>query len=110
MSLSQATVTNSNTTILTVGSGGNVALHSLIFANYSGASAETLTVYLVPSGSSAGNSTTILKSYNVPASTTLIWNTETPIYLDSGDSVIAIGATGSLVTATANYENRGLSR
>lgn len=78
-------------------------MYSILFANFHTSSTETLTVYLVPAGSSAGDSTTILKSYDIPAKRTLIWTAEEPLFLDPGDSIVAIGATGSLVTSTVNY-------
>lgn len=102
MSIAQATIANSNTTILTVTSGQNWRVF-LSFCNVHSATTETLTVYLVPRGSSAGDATTLIKSFSVPAKATLIWTDTEPLHLDSGDSLIAVGATGSLITATASY-------
>jgi hypothetical protein len=102
MSIAQATIANTTTTIFAPTSG-NYEVRSLVFCNIHASTAETLTVYLVPSGSSAGNSTTIVKSISVPATRTLIWTFDEPLYLDAGDKVQAVGTTGSLITATANY-------
>lgn len=102
MALLQATILNTATTILTVSSGQSWKLYSITFCNIHAATTETLTVYLVPQGSSAGDSTTILKSFDILAKRTLTFNDE-PFHLSAGDKLIAIGSTGSLVTATANY-------
>jgi hypothetical protein len=104
VSIAQATITNSTTTVFAP-TTGNPEVRSLVFCNIHASTAETLTVYVVPSGSSAGDSTTIIKSLSVPAKRTLIWSFDEPLYLDAGDKIQAVGTTGSLVTATANYVN-----
>lgn len=101
MTLAQATIANTATTILTVTSGQNWRVDSLTFANIHAATTETLTVYVIPRGSSAGDSTTILKSFSLLAGRSL--TLDDPLYLNAGDKVSAVGATGSLVTATAVY-------
>lgn len=109
MSISQAIIANSNTTVLTAASGALCRLLSVTFCNTSTSTAETLTVYLVPRGGSAGTSTMVIKALSVPASDgshgSFEWEPPVPIYLDPGDAVVAIGSTGSLVNATANYVN-----
>lgn len=101
--IAQATVAGSVTTVLTCPSGQNIRVESITFANVSGASAESLYVYVVRHGSSAGNSNAIVFAQGVPASRTLIW--DTPLMLDAGDKVQALGLlTGNVVTATASYE------
>lgn len=104
MPIAQASISNSNTTILTVTSGQRWNVY-LTFANYHATTSETLTVYVVPSGSSAGNSTTFLKSWVIAAGRTLV--IDEPLHLVAGDSIIAVGSTGSLVTATASYSAEG---
>lgn len=104
MPISQATVLSSNTTILTVASGQSVNVHSLIFCNVHASTTETLTVYAVLQGSSAANSNAIIKSIAIPAIRTLEVLFDAPLALDAGDKIIAIGTTGSLITATANYK------
>jgi hypothetical protein len=103
--ITQATILNTATTILTVPGAQNYLLHSITFCNIHAATTETLTVYLVPQGSSAGDSTTILKSFDILAKRTLTFRE--PYHLGNGDKLIAIGSTGSLITATANYTAEG---
>jgi hypothetical protein len=101
MPFATSSIANSNTTVLTVSQGQRWRVETLVLCNY-GASAETLTVYVVPSGSAAGNSNTIVKSLSLASAET--WVFGEPLCLSSGDSIIAIGSTGSLATAQAHYE------
>ena len=103
MAIAQASVSNSTTTVLTVASGQNYLVRSIICANYHASSAETLTLYVIPNGGSAGNSTTILKSRSLAAGEVLTLTEE--LLLDAGDKVAAVGTTGSLVAVTVSYRS-----
>jgi hypothetical protein len=106
MASARATIANTNTTVLSNSRAGiRYEVASLVFCNI-GASTEVLTVYVVPQGGSAGTSNAIVKSWNVNSSDTFPW-AYGPIYLETGDSIVAIGTTGSLLTATAEYISKG---
>lgn len=81
-------------------SSGSSAITTVHIANYTG-SAVTANVYLVPSGSSAGNSTVIYSNYSITAYNTLIIYQEKFI-LANGDAVYANCGTANALTATVS--------
>jgi hypothetical protein len=100
MTIAQAQISNvSSTAVLT--SSGNNAITSMVFCNTT-AGSVTLTVYLVPSGGSAGDSTTIVKSLTIVANDTYVFDTSKFI-LSNGDALRAISDTNNAVTATVSY-------
>jgi len=99
MSLAQIQIANTNTDVYT--STNNSAITSMVFCNTS-VSAATITVYLIPNGSSAGNSTTIIKDLSIAAKDTYIFDTSKFI-LSVLDKITAVSGTNNVITATVSY-------
>lgn len=100
MTIAQAQISNvSATTILTA--SGNVATTTMIFCNTT-AAAATLTIYIVPSAGSPGDSNTIIKSLSIIAYDTYVFDTS-KLILANGDTVRAISDTNNAITATITY-------
>lgn len=100
MTIAQAQISNvSATSIYT--STNNTAITSMVFCNTT-ASAATLTVYLIPSGGSATDGTTIIKTLSVAGYDTYVFDTSKFI-LSNGDKVSAISGTLNAITATISY-------
>lgn len=98
--ISNTSIANTNTDILTVPAGESYASVAVILCNY-GASDETINIYAVPSAGSAGNSNIIMKAFLLPSTNTYVFDTK--LLMGAGDKLVAIGTTGSLVTATVTY-------
>jgi hypothetical protein len=101
MPFTTTTITNSNTTLATVSQGQRWKMTALTLCNFSG-SAETVTVYVVPSGSAAANGNTVIKSLSIPSADTYVF--DSPLQLNAGDFIVGIGSTGSAVAAQVHYE------
>jgi hypothetical protein len=87
---------------LVVNSAGNTtAITTIHLANYTNF-AQTVNVYVVPGGSTAGNSTVIYSNYSIPAYNTLIVYQEKFILSGTGDAIMANCANSSAVTATVS--------
>jgi hypothetical protein len=99
MALSQATLTGSASAVYT--SSGNSAVTTMYLCNYS-VSDRTVTIYLVPSAGTAGNSNIIYKEVPIAAGDTYIIDTER-LVLANGDSVQALASSTSSVTMTVSY-------
>jgi hypothetical protein len=90
-----------NTTLLTVPAGKSYALLGIQFCNVSPTVEDKVTVYAIKSGDSAGQKNTILKNKSVgPEESPSL---DFKLLLSEGDTVVAIGATGSLVSATLTF-------
>jgi hypothetical protein len=100
MPFASASIANTNTTVLTVPQGRLYEVTLIAMACYGG-STETLTVYTVPSGGSPGNSNTLIKSASL--ATLAVDSYDSPLQLSAGDSIVAIGTTGSLVCVQVHY-------
>jgi|TARA_B100000959_G_C14916811_1_gene597726 hypothetical protein len=101
MALASTVVANSNTTIITGTSGKVRAVTCLFFCNTNTLNTDTITVYAVPGGGSAGDDNTIIRSAEINATDTLTFDTE-KLLLDPTDSLIGIAGTGT-ISATASY-------
>ena len=99
MALSQLTLTASATAVYT--SSGNSAVTTMYLCNYS-ATDRTVTIYLVQSGGSAGNSNIIYKDVPIAAGDTYIIDTER-LVLGDADSVRALASGTSSITMTVSY-------
>lgn len=98
--ISNTLIANTNTDILTVPASTEYASVAILLCNY-GASDETLTVYAIPSGGSASNTTTIMKNFLLPAGNTYLFDTK--LLMSAADKITVIGAVGGLATATVTY-------
>lgn len=99
MALSQLTLTASATAVYT--SSGNSAVTTMYLCNYS-ATDRTVTIYLVQSGGSAGNTNIIYKDVPIAAGDTYIIDTER-LVLGDADSVRALASGTSSITMTVSY-------
>jgi len=99
MTIAQAQVANSTTDLYT--SSGDSVVTSMIFCNTSGSDA-TLTVYVIPNGSSAGDSTTILKTVTVLTTDTYVFDTSR-LLLSTSDKISAVSSVNNAITATITY-------
>ena len=99
MALAQAQLGTSVTTIYT--SSGDSATTCIFFCNTNG-TAETIDVYAVPSGGTAGVLNQIIDTLTINSGDTYIMNIE-KLVLANGDSIQAVATTGSVVTATVSY-------
>lgn len=79
------------------------AITTIIFCN-TGVVDTSLTVWMVPSGSSLNNSMMVLNSIIMPAGETFCMDTERFIFAD-GDAVFAQANDSNLITATISYVN-----
>jgi len=92
-----ATVVGSANTLAS--GSGNRAITTIIVCN-TGASAQTVTLYAVPNGSSPGNGTMIVNALSVPAGDTVSFDQEKMV-LGTGDEIRAICSAAGL-TATVS--------
>lgn len=101
MALVSTIVANSNTSIISGSQNQIRAVTCIFFCNTHVTNLDTITVYAVPSGGTAGDDTTIIKSTDINATDTLTFDTE-KLLLDPGDSIIGITTNGT-ISATASY-------
>jgi hypothetical protein len=99
MALAQAQLGTSVTTVYT--STGDSATTCIFFCNTNGTS-ETIDVYAVPSGDTAGITNQIIDTLTINSGDTYIMNVE-KLVLSNGDSIQAVATTGSVVTCTVSY-------
>lgn len=101
MAISTVAVGNTNTTIYT---STNVSAVTMVsFCNYS-ASAVTVSIHTVPSGSNPGNGNIMIKDVSIPAGDTyMLYSAGEKIVMDNNDYVNAIASTGSSITAVVSY-------
>jgi hypothetical protein len=98
--IANVAIANTNSEILSVPAGKTYASVAILLCN-KGLTDETITVYAFPTGGSAGDASTILKSFVLPAYNT--WVFDTKLILGESSKVVAIGTTGGLVVATPSY-------
>lgn len=98
MALNNTAVLSSATTIYT--STDETCVVSAFFCNYS-LSPVTISVYAVPDGGVADDTTIILKDLDINATDTYILNTERMI-LGDGDRLVATASAAGRVTATVS--------
>lgn len=99
MAIQNSSVTSGVATSIYTSSSAS-AITTIHLANYTNTTV-TANVYLVPSGSSAGNSTVIYSNYNITAYNTLIIYQEKFI-LANGDAVYANCSAANSLTATVS--------
>lgn len=99
MAIINTTLTTSPTAIYT--SNGQTVVTLMYFCN-TDSSNHTMNLYLVPSGSSPGDSNIIYKNYNITSTDTLVVDKE-KIILNNGDKVYANANANSVITTTVGY-------
>lgn len=97
MAITNTAILASNTTIYS--SSGNNAITTVIICNTE-ITDRTLTLYAVPSGSSAGTTSMIVNTLTVPAGETVSFDQEKMV-LANGDALIAI-ASGTGLSSTVS--------
>lgn len=99
MAIQNTAVTNGAATSIYTSSGDS-AITTVHITNYTGATVVT-NVYIVPSGSTAGNSTVIYSEYNITSHNTLVIDSEKFI-LENGDAIYANCSVADSLTATVS--------
>lgn len=99
MTIAQIQIANTDTDLYT--SVDNSAITSMVFCNTT-ASTATVTIYIIPDGSTSGDSTTIIKDLSISAKDTYVFDTSKFILSDS-DKVTAVSDTNNAITATISY-------
>jgi hypothetical protein len=100
MAITNTALTTTAANIL-VNSSGTTAVTTIHLANYTN-NTQTVNVYVVPGGSTAGNSTVIYSNYSLTAYNTLIVYAEKFILGGVGDAIMANCSNASAVTATVS--------
>ena len=102
MAISSTLVANTNTTIYTsTVSGSQIgnAITCLMFCNYTSSTTATVTVYVVPNGGSATNTTMIVNALSIPGGETVSLDQE-KLVLGSGDFIVAVASVNTVITST----------
>lgn len=100
MTIAKASILTSATTAYT--SSGSTAITSMFICNFDTTNDCHVTVYLVPSGDSADDTTTIFKQLNIEAGDTYIFNTER-FLLSNGDTVKMTAETNGDLSSMISY-------
>lgn len=101
MAIETTAVGNTATPVYT--SSGNSAITFASFTNYSGSSA-TISVYVVPSGDTAGNGNIVIKDYTINAADThQLYASGEKLLLENGDTLVATGSATTTFTAVVSY-------
>jgi hypothetical protein len=99
MSVANNLVTTAGVDIFTAAAA--TLVKSIEFCNYDASNGETFTLYVIKSGGTAGDLTTVLKNYFLPAGQSYIRDVQT--FLDVGDKIRAIASVSSTrITSTVN--------
>jgi hypothetical protein len=95
------TTTAGNIFVNPAGNSGTSAITTIHLCNYTN-NTQTVNVFVVPSGSVAGNATVIYSNYSLTAYNTLIVYAEKFILGTVGDAIMANCSNASAVTATVS--------
>jgi len=95
------TTTAANIFVNSAGNSGTSAITTIHLCNYTNFP-QTVNVYVVPTGSVAGNSTVVYSNYSITAYNTLIVYAEKFILGNIGDAIMANCSNASSVTATVS--------
>jgi ATP-dependent protease ClpP protease subunit len=87
----------SNTTLYTVPSGKKAIIKQILLANTS-ASSVTITIYLVPSGGTAGAGNMIVSDITVNAKTVV--TIDMAQVMNAGDFLVGVQSTSGAITVT----------
>ena len=108
MAISATAIAASPTQTTVYSSSGQTAITTLIFCNTNAynsssptANTVNLTLYLVPTGSSANSTNMIVNQLPIPAGETFTFDTE-KVVMASGDFVVAVGSVAGL-SCTISY-------
>ena len=101
MSLANVQLGTSETTILLASQETNIL--DTLFCN-TDTSTRVVTIYLYPSGGSAGDGTTIMKNLPIEAEDTFIISGDEKLFLDTGGKFSAKADLAGKVTVTVNYK------
>lgn len=99
MAIQNTAVTDSTAASIYTSTGAS-AITTIHIANYTNATVVA-NVYVVPSGSAAGNATIIYPNYSITAYNTLIIDSEKFIFED-GDAIMANCSAANSLTATVS--------
>tara|TARA_Y100000310_G_scaffold315609_1_gene366369 strand:- start:2887 stop:3198 length:312 start_codon:yes stop_codon:yes gene_type:complete len=100
MSIAKAAISDSATTAYT--SSGSTAITSMFICNFDTSNDCHVTVYVVPSGDSADDTTTVFKELTIEAGDTYIFNTERFLF-DNGDTIKMAAQQAGDLTSIISY-------
>ena len=100
MAIATEIVDSVTTVILQSPTSTTYAVISMFFTNHDSTTDETVDIHVVPANESVGNENCIAKSVNISATNTLSYTEK--LLLDSGDSIVAVSANGT-VNAVVTY-------
>ncbi len=92
---------NTNTTVYTV-PGGTIAIISGIFVANVGSALDTIRIFAVPSGDSAGVANAIYHDISIPDDETLLVNGA--LTLDAGDFLVVFALNGDITFTVSGLE------
>lgn len=81
--------------------GVTFAVLSMIFCNTT-ATAQTISVYVYPTGGSAVDGTCIIKTMTIPAYDSYIWSANEKFILAPLDGIYGLASAASSITVTVN--------
>lgn len=102
MAIRNTLMSNTETNLYTAGATDTVAILGIYFCNLDTIS-HTITLYAYPNGSSASNTTTIIKQLNIPAGDSYQWTTNDKLVLAPLDKLSGLADAASQVSAMVNY-------
>ena len=101
MALTSTLIANTNTTISPStsfsGSQTGIAITCMIFCNYTSNTPASITVFAVPNGGSANNTTMIINSLSIPGGETVSLDQE-KLVLGNGDAIWVQSGTTSYLS------------
>jgi hypothetical protein len=94
-------LTNSAATYYTCPSNQRVVIRHAVFTNTT-AGAITVTAYVVPSGGSAGDPTTVLKAFSIAGNTAYTSPELSGVVLNTGDTLQALASASTSISLNAS--------
>jgi hypothetical protein len=102
MAVSNIQLGVTETTLHVAGAAETVAILGVYLCNLDTVS-HTVTLYAYPDGSSAGDTTTIIKELNIPAKDSYQWTANDKLVLAPLDKISGLADTAAQVSAMVNY-------
>lgn len=102
MATSNNVLGTTETIIKNAGTGEQYVYQTIIFCNKSNANV-TISVYLYPYGSGAGDNSIIIKDFTISAKDTFVWSGAEKIFLENQDILSAVCSVDDAVVVTSSY-------
>jgi len=102
MAILNTYLADSETTLYQAGSSDTVAILGVHFCNFDTV-AHTITLYAYPTGQTAGDLTTIIKTLSIPAGDSYQWTANDKLVLGPNDKLSGLADIASKVSVMVNY-------